>query len=403
VGVTQYIGGHAVGALQDVPAMSFLPLQEISLARALRSGGYRTWHVGKWHLGGPATWPLRHGFDVNLGGCDWGHPPTYFSPYGCPTLADGLPGEYLTDRLTDEAIRLVEEHPRDRPFFLNLWHYAVHTPIQSPPDLVAKYEQKARDLGLDRQQAFTEGEPYPVWHKRHHRVSRRVVQSDPAYAAMLENLDTNVGRLLDALDRTGQAGNTVMVFASDNGGLATSEGSPTCNAPLTEGKGWNYEGGVRTPLLVSWPDGGWGGVGVSGGRVVGEPVTTPDLYPTILAAAGVPVPAEQQIDGVDLGPVLRAEPFRRGPIYWHYPHYSNQGGTPAASVREDDWKLVRFFEDERVELYHLGDDVSESLNRASEEPAVVDRLSRLLSEWLADVGALLPRPSPVAAFDDLPG
>ncbi len=260
-----------------------------------------------------------------------------------------------------------------------------------------KYRTKAGRLGLDAQDPFEEGEPFPVWHKRHQRVIRRRVQSDPAYAAMVENLDHNIGRLLDALDRTGQADNTVVVFTSDNGGLATSEGSPTCNSPLAEGKGWNYEGGVRVPLIVRWPG------AVEGGRRTSEPVTSPDLYPTLLAAATAQVPAEQEIDGVDLLPLLRGQDFRRGPLFWHYPHYGNQGGTPAAAVREGDWKLVRFFEDDHEELYDLGGDLEERLDRAATEPDVTARLRRLLDGWLAEVDAQIPRPNPVKAFDDLPG
>ncbi len=198
-----------MGRLADVPYFGFLPTQEYSIARALRDGEYRTWHVGKWHLGARRCWPDQHGFDVNVGGCDWGHPKSYFSPYACPTLSDGPEGEYLTDRLTDEAIELIEGAD-DRPFFLNLWHYAVHIPIDSPPDLVDKYRRKAADLGLDRIEPFEAGEPFGVWHQRSARIMRRTIQSDPAYAAMVENLDTCVGRLLDALERTGRSSDTVV-------------------------------------------------------------------------------------------------------------------------------------------------------------------------------------------------
>jgi arylsulfatase A-like enzyme len=396
VGVTQYIGGHGVGRLADVPMLGFLPLQEVSLGRALRAEGYATWHVGKWHLGSRSTWPDRHGFDVNIGGCDWGLPKTYVSPYGCPTLDDGPPGEYLTDRLTDEAVALIEGS-EDRPFFLNLWHYAVHTPIQAPEHLVDKYRAKARAMGLDGEDVIEEGEYFPVWHLRHRRVRRRRTQSDPVYAAMIENLDHNIGRLLDTLRRTGKDRDTIVVFTSDNGGLATSEGSPTCNSPLAEGKGWTYEGGVRVPLIVCWP-----GV-VDAGLTLDEPVTSPDLYPTLLAAVGAKTPDHHHIDGVSLLPLLRGKGFRRGPIFWHYPHYSNQGGAPAAGVREDEWKLVRFFEDDRVELYNVLSDISETTDLSATEPEVATRLNRLLDAWIADVGGLLPRPNPVQAYDDLPG
>lgn len=238
VGVTQCIDGHRVGRLADVPYFGFLPTQERSLARALREGRYRTWHIGKWHLGPRRCWPVQHGFEVNIGGCEWGHPKSYFSPYACPTLDDGPDGEYLTDRLTDEATRLIEADD-DRPFFLNLRHYAVHIPIDSPPELVEKYRSKAADAGLDKINPFEVGEPFGVCHQRHARITRATIQSEPTYAAIIENLDTNVGRLLDALETWGEADNTLLIFTSDNGGLSTAEGSPDeqCAARRGEGLG----------------------------------------------------------------------------------------------------------------------------------------------------------------------
>lgn len=395
VGITQYLGEHAVGRLCDVPYFRNLPLSELSLARVLREGGYQTWHVGKWHLGEQRTYPERHGFDVSIG-CGGGMPPQgFFAPYGLPTL-EGPDGEYLTDRLTDEAIRLVEDAD-PRPFFLNLWHYAVHTPIQAPEHLVAKYRRKATELGLDSLDVFEEGDYLPVWHKRHTRISRRRLQSDPVYAAMVENLDWNVGRLLEALERTGRARDTIVIFTSDNGGLSTAEGSPTCNAPLAEGKGWMYEGGVREPLLVRWP-----GV-VDPGVRIDEPTTSPDLYPTLLEAAGLPAKPAQHVDGTSIVPALRGERFERGPVYWHYPHYSNQGGVPAAVVRDGDWKLIRFFDGDRLELYNLRDDISETTDLSVSQPKVLARLRHLLDGWSEAVGALTPKPNPNPPFDDVPG
>ena len=392
VGVTDWIGGHSVGRLCDVPYFAHLPLSEWSLASALREGGYRTWHVGKWHLGSRLTWPEQHGFDVNIGGCHWGHPPTYVSPYGCPTLADGPDGEYLTDRLTDEAIRLISTpDPEGRPFFLNLWHYAVHTPIEAPADLVAKYRAKAGDLGLDGRPAIEEGEEMPGRHMAGQRVQRRTVQSDPAYAAMVENLDRNIGRLLDALEATGQAQDTLLVFTSDNGGLATSDSSPTCNAPLAEGKGWMYDGGIRVPLIVRWP-----GV-VAPGTTTSAVTTSPDLYPTLLDAARRPALPEQHTDGVSLTSVLAGgDDYDRGPVFWHYPHYGNQGGTPAASVRSGSWKLIRFYEDDTLELYDLAGDISEERDLAAARPDVAAELATLLEQWLAATNALIPAANPRA-------
>ena len=397
VGITQYIGGHAVGRLCDVPYFRFLPAQELTLARALKEHGYETWHVGKWHLGERESWPDRHGFDVNIGGCEWGLPMNgYFSPYGCPALSDGPDGEYLTDRLTDEAIALVRGGG-EKPFFLNFWPYAVHTPIEAPAALVEKYRSKAASLGLDQLNPFEEGEHFPFWQKRDMRVERRVVQSDPAYAAMIENLDWNIGRLLAELDRSGKSDDTIVIFTSDNGGLATAEGSPTSNAPLAEGKGWTYDGGVREPLIIRWP-----GVVTPGSRSA-EPVTTPDLFPTLLEAVGVPSIPEQHCDGRSFLPLLRGEPFERGPIFWHYPHYSNQGGEPAAAVRHGDWKLIKFFDGNRVELYNLTEDISETNDLSDEKPETAGTLLLELDRWAESVGCLMPRTNPYQPFGDVPG
>ncbi len=243
VGITDWIdwigNWHPLkGRLLEASYFKGLPSTEMTVATALREGGYRTWHVGKWHLGGPGHYPTDYGFDVNFGGCEMGCPMNgYFSPWLIPGLAEGSEGTYLTDHLTDEAVRLIHQKD-DRPFFLHLSHYAVHTPIQAPKGLVAKYEAKARALGLDQVNALQEGEPFPIERKCQERVTRRVVQSNPIYAAMVENLDWNIGRVLQALEETGQADNTLVIFTSDNGGLSTAEGSPTCNLPLHEGKGW---------------------------------------------------------------------------------------------------------------------------------------------------------------------
>ena len=387
VGITNFIGGRASGQLLSAPYLDHLPHEERSLATVLGEGGYSTWHVGKWHLGDEGSWPEDHGFDVNIGGCDWGMPKSYFSPYGNPRLSDGPDGEYLTDRLTDEAVGLVKNRG-DKPFFMYFCHYAVHIPIQSPPELVEKYRAKASALGLDTKNPFEEGEPLPFDKKREKRLRRRLFQSDPAYAAMVENLDWNIGRLLDALDEEGIADDTVVIFTSDNGGLATNEGSPTSNAPLSEGKGWMYEGGTREPMIVRWP-------GVTPpNSICREPTTTPDFYPTCLEIAGLPLVPEQHTDGVSIAPLLGGEEFERGPVFWHYPHYSNQGGSPGCSVREGDWKLIEFFEEDRIELYNLREDVGETRDLAKEKPETVKRLRDALAEWRVKVGAKVPEPNP---------
>jgi arylsulfatase A-like enzyme len=220
-------------------------------------------------------------------------------------------------------------------------------------------------------------------------VVRRTIQSDPVYAAMIRRVDENIGRLMAALDGLGKRDDTLVIFTSDNGGLATSEGSPTCNAPLSEGKGWMYEGGTREPLLVCWPG------RIPGGSLCPTPVTSTDFFPTLLDAAGMDLLPEKHCDGVSILPLLRGDPGpERSPIFWHFPHYANQGGTPGASVRDGDWKLIRFFEDGHEELYHLKEDEGETRNRAAEEPAERAKLSEKLTAWQEEVEAAIPESNP---------
>jgi len=397
VGITDWIdwGGNCHprrGRVIDVPYLKELPREEKTVAAALREGGYQTWHVGKWHLGGPGHLPEEHGFDVNVGGCEAGSPGRggYFSPWSIPALkdADVPEGTYLTDYLTDRAVELIE-NSGDRPFFLNIPYYQVHTPIQGKPDKIRKYEEKAARLGLDKQEALVKGEPFPYEGKPDARITRRVIQSNPVYAAMVESLDENVGQLLDALERTGKARDTVVFFTSDNGGLATAEGSPTSNLPLAEGKGWMYEGGTREPLMVRWP-----GV-VEPGSTCDVPVTSTDFYPTMLEVAGLGLIPEQHCDGVSLVPLLKGgRELDREAVYWHYPHYGNQGGTPGSSIRCGDHKLIEFFEDGRVELYDLRKDIGEKRNLAREKPDVTGKLKKMLADWRESIEAAIPEPNP---------
>ena len=394
VGITDWIDGEgkthpATGKLIDSPYIKHLPLSEKSLARALKEGGYNTWHVGKWHLGYKDYYPERHGFDVNIGGCSWGMPNNgYFSPWGIENLEDGPKGEYLTDRLTDEAIALIRNND-GKPFFLNLWYYSVHIPIQAKQEYISRYEKKAHSMGLDRIQPFEEGDFFPCKHKKDLRIIRRLVQSNPVYAAMIHSLDENIGRLLEVLEETEQEEETVVMFTSDNGGLATAEGSPTCNSPLSEGKGWMYEGGTREPLIVKWPE------MTQPGSICSMPVTSPDFYPTMLEMAGLyPIP-EQHSDGISFMPLLKgAEELERDAIYWHYPHYGNQGGTPGASLRMGNYKLIQFFEMGNLELYNLHDDIAEETNLADRMPELVKRMQSMLSEWQNRVEAKFPEPNP---------
>ncbi len=399
IGLTHFIGGpencpHCQlggdkGKLLGAPYVPFLSTRETSLATALKRHGYATWHLGKWHLGSEAYWPDQHGFDVNLGGCHMGHPRGkghYFPPWEIPTLEQKAGDNYLTDRFGDEAADLIKNND-GTPFFMNMWFYSVHTPIQAKPEKIRKYEEKAKALGLDRQQAVIEGDYHPCESKKTLRIERRVVQSDPDYAAMIESLDENVGKILDALEQKGIADNTIILFTSDNGGLSTSEGSPTCNAPLVEGKGWMYEGGVREPLLVRWPG------KVQAGTTSDAVVTSPDFYPTLLEACGLPPMPEQHVDGKSFLPVLKGEAFDRGAVFWHFPHYGNQGGTPGCSIRKGAWKLIEFFEG-GMELYDLENDISEQNNLAGRYPERVKKLLAELHTWQDEVNAIKPVPNP---------
>jgi len=352
--VTDWIPGHArPKAKLRVPDWTkHLPPEEVTLAEALGAAGYVSASIGKWHLGGEAYFPEKHGFGANLGGSHRGQPPSYFSPYGIPTLPDGPPGEYLTDREGEEAARFIERN-KDRPFFLYVPFHAVHTPLQAKKELIEKYQRKESAEGSGR--------------------------FKPVYAAMIESLDAAVGRILEALEKSGVAGRTVVVFTSDNGGLVSS----TSNRPLRAGKGSWYEGGVRVPLIVRGP-----GIGPAG-SVRETPVITMDLYPTLLEMAGLKVPAGHVVDGMSLAPLLRGSGgLSRAALFWHYPHYHPGGATPYGAVRRGDLKLIESYEDGSLELYDLARDAGESENLAARE------LRDLLAEWRRSVGAQMPAPNP---------
>ncbi len=361
-----------------------LPHEETTLAEALREAGYRTFFAGKWHLGHEGSYPEDHGFEINKGGWERGGPygrGRYFPPYDNPRLEDGPDGEHLPDRLATETAQFIQSH-REQPFLAFLSFYSVHTPLMTRPDLEARYEQK-------RQSA-----PEEAWGEEGERKVR-LVQNHAVYAGMVEAMDQAVGKVLDALDEAGLAENTVVFFMSDNGGLSTSEGHPTSNLPLRAGKGWLYEGGIREPMIVKWP-------GVTApGSTTNEPATSTDFYPTMLAMAGLPLRADQHRDGVSLVPVLQQTGSAgREALYWHYPHYGNQGGSPGAAVRADPWKLIEFFEDDRVELYNLDDDVGETNDLAETEPEKVRELQMLLHTWHQEVDARFPSPNPAAVEEN---
>jgi arylsulfatase A-like enzyme len=368
-GVTDFIGGNRAGRLLPAPNQDHLALEEVTIAERLRAAGYATFFAGKWHLGTGAYSPDAQGFGPGLTGSG-----QFYYPAGAESTPSPQDDPKTTDRIANEAVRFIEAH-RDRPFFAYLPFLAVHTPIRARQDLVAKYERKRASA------------PPDAWGQERERQVR-LVQNHAVYAAMLEQMDTAIGRVLAALDRAGLAGRTVVVFTSDNGGLSTSEGHPTSNVPLRAGKGWPYEGGIRTAWIVRAP-----GV-TKPGSMCETPVVTTDLYPTLLELAGLPLDPTQHRDGVSLVLLLKGGELGRGPLFWHYPHYGNQGGAPCGAVRLGDWKLIEWYEDGRRELFNLHEDPGEAHDLAAEDPARVKELHARLAAWRADIGAVMPTPNP---------
>jgi len=348
---------------------------EVTIAEMLKQADYATFFAGKWHLGPEGFWPEDQGFDVNQGGIERGGPyggKRYFSPYGNPRLKDGPEGEHLPDRLARETVKFIEDH-KDDPFFAYLSFYSVHTPLMARKDLRDKYEQKRQAINKD----------LPVWGQEGERRVR-LVQEHAVYGGMVEAMDLAVGRVLDALTRLGLNDNTVVIFMSDNGGLSTSEGHPTSNLPLRAGKGWMYEGGIREPMIVRWPS------ETKPNGVCDQVVTSVDFVPTILEMANLSVPSNLKLDGRSMVPVLRGEQRERGPIFWHYPHYGNQGGAPTGAVRDGKWKLIEWYEDGKLELFDLSKDVSEQHDLADANPEIRQRLHQQLVTWRNETGAVMP-------------
>ena len=354
-----------------------LPLEEVTIAEALKDHGYKTFFAGKWHLGDSSFFPEYQGFDINLGGHHRGSPPGgYYSPYKNPMLSDGPEGEYLTDRLTDETIRFIESSA-GQPFFAYLSFYTVHTPIQANRELIEYYNDKAAKLGLNKELIDE------------HQGSTLLEQVRPDYASMVAAMDKNVGKIRDYLAEKGLDKNTYIIFTSDNGGLSTlwpNSFPPTSVKPLRAGKGWCYEGGIRVPLIINGP-------GLSAGKS-STPVTSTDFYPTILELAGLKPMPEQHVDGLSLVPVLNGGDLERDAIFWHYPHYHGSTWTPGAAIRMDKWKLVEFYDYEKVELYNLESDIGESTDLSEKEPEKLRELLAALRKLQAETGALFPEDNP---------
>lgn len=370
-----------------------LSLSENTLAEQLKNSGYQTFFAGKWHLGeAEKYWPEYQGFDSNKGGWSKGGPTGkkndstggYFTPYQNPRLPDGPPGEYLTDRLTDECLRFLEAN-HEAPFLLMYAMYAVHNPLQAPATLVKKYEQKRKGIVPAGQSAFVKDEQ---WMQNEKGWQRRVVQDNPVYAAMIENMDSNIGRILNKLDALKIADNTIVIFTSDNGGLSTAEGSPTTNGPLRAGKGWLYEGGIRVPFIMY-------GKGITPAALITDvPVCAADIFPTLAAMGNNKYRKDKAVDGQDLLQLLKdSVDAARRPLYWHYPHYSNQGGRPGAAIREGQWKLIYHYEDESVELYDLVNDIGEKTDLAALQTEKAAALKKKLMQWLQENNASSPTPN----------
>ncbi|QEF96624.1 Arylsulfatase [Stieleria maiorica] len=428
IGLTDWIPGRRdfpFQKLTNAPNLQQLPLEQVTLPEALQSHGYATGHFGKWHLGEDEFGPLHQGFDVQVPK-NWykGWPRAgYHAPFKLDALAD-QPGDYLTDRLTDEALRFIEDY-RDQPFFLYLSHFAVHDPIHGRGDLVEKYRRKLEERqATDETQFILEANPddaepltrealdeliqqpshspFRVLPQRTVKIKQR--QDNVEFAAMVEAMDESLGRVLNKLEELGLDENTIVIFTSDNGGMAgMNVGNPlrqaspdkldtvysTANLPLRGAKGWLYEGGIRVPAIIKWPGKAEAGV------VCGEPIISNDFYPTILQMADLPPRSEQTTDGVSLVPALQGGSLERDALYWHFPHYSNHGmQSPGGAIRQGDFKLLEYFENNTVQLFNLAQDIGEQHDLAKQQPAKAKKLRNKLHAWRKQVGANGMEPNP---------
>jgi len=365
--ITDWIPGDPSVPSQKLRGPDFrkhLPLEEYNLARVLKDAGYRSASIGKWHLGGQPFWPEHQGFDINVGGTETGSPPGGYFYFRNARIAAHDPHEYLTDRLTSEAEAFIEQN-RDHPFFLYLAHYAVHIPLEARQQLIGHYAAKIRA-----------DDP----------------QDNAIYAAMVQSVDESVGRVAKKLDDLKLSDHTLVIFTSDNGGLSVRQQAntpATSNAPLREGKGYLYEGGIREPCVICYP-----GV-IRPGSLCDAPIIGADFYPTILDLLGLQPKAGQIVDGVSIVSLLEQTGTpERDALFWHYPHYSGQGGNPCGAVRQGDWKLIQFYEDNHTELYNLAADLGEKENLTSRYPDRAAGLQRRLQDWLKSVDAQMPVANP---------
>lgn len=385
-GITDWIGAtvgekQASGRLVKLMPPQYvreLPAEETTIAEAFRAAGYDTFFAGKWHLGGEGSWPEDHGFNTNVGGWHRGGPGPYgfFSPYNNPNLADGPDGESLTLRLARETAAYIRSE-KDKPFFAMLSFYTVHSPLETSEERWAKFRVKSEAIGW-------EGERFEI----DRTLPVRLVRDHPVYAGMLETLDEAVGIALDALEAAGVADNTIICFTSDHGGVVSGDHYSTSMLPLRGGKGRQWEGGLRVPTYLYAP-----GV-TSPESVTHVPLTGADFFPTLLELTGQALMPEQHLDGVSLVPALKGEKMDCRPLFWHYPHYGNQGGEPSSILRRGDWKLIHYWEDGRRELYNLAYDIGEQRDLASEHPDRVAQMAAELMEYLKLTNAQLATPWP---------
>lgn len=351
-----------------------LPKNDTTLAEAFAANGYRTFFAGKWHLGSKGSWPTDHGFQINKGGWDKGSPiGGFFSPWENPNLENTVPGENLSIRLGKETADFIEKN-KDATFLAYLSFYAVHGPIQTSEETWAKYREKAEKQGI-QDSGYEMERVLPI----------RTVQDNPIYAGLVQQMDDAVGIVLDKLKTLGLEENTIIVFTSDNGGVASGDAFSTTNLPLRGGKGYQWEGGIREPYFIKVP---W----IKDVKQIEYPVSGTDLYPTLLDLANIPLKPQQHVDGVSLKLLLEGNELPGRPLFWHYPHYGNQGGEPSSIIREGNWKLIHYWEDGRKELYNLADDPSEQTNLWAAHTEYGTTMWNNLDNFLTNVKANKPKP-----------
>ena len=356
-----------------------LPLEEVTIAEALKQHGYQTFFAGKWHLGKEGEWPTDQGFDINIGGHHRGSPPGgYYAPWTNPALKAKKEGEYLTERLTDESAKFLETRDKSKPFLLYLSYYNIHTPIQSYKKRFNYFKEKAEKSFIG---------PTPI--QPEHDGKTRMRQDNPALASMVAAVDDSVGKLLDKIEELKLDKNTVVIFFSDNGGLSTlGRIGPGCNKPLRAGKGWLYEGGIREPTIIRAP-----GITKQGSISI-KPMISMDFFPTMLDLAGLPLRPELHVDGNSLLSQLKGNDSGLRTLHWHYPHYHGSTWKPGAAIREGNWKLIEFYHYNNFELYNLENDISEENNLSKTHPNKAKELRKKLNKWQKKMNAKMPNPNP---------